>query len=102
MFYSVSAGSYTYNTPSDVLPDTGGEFVAGPADVLDGLSSALGAKWDADKEGYYLDCDATPPNIVFQIGAFNFPIDYKHYIMKVCPSISPLKLFIGETEYVCT
>uniref|UniRef100_A0A1I7YEB0 Peptidase A1 domain-containing protein n=1 Tax=Steinernema glaseri TaxID=37863 RepID=A0A1I7YEB0_9BILA len=94
---AVSAGSYTNQGGWEVISDTGTSFVGGPEHSINKIAQAVGASYREELQGYSIDCNAKPDDIVLTIGGKKYPIRAKNYIVNVGEGICEIGFFGQES-----
>lgn len=82
----IAAGSYSNNGRSESISDTGTSLIGGPDDAISGIATALDGQYHADEQIYYIDCNASPPNVTVSIHGGTYTLTKTNYIV---PSGNP-------------
>lgn len=80
---SISVSGNSVAGKGAAISDTGTSLIAGPTDVVDKIGTALGGKYDASQQVYFIACNASPPPVVFTINSQQYSIQAKNYIVNV-------------------
>lgn len=83
---SVSVGSYDSKTRAEVISDTGTSLIGGPEFSISKIAKAMGGKYHADEQLWYIDCNAQVPDVVYHIGDASYPLTANNTIV---PSGNP-------------
>ncbi|GMS77961.1 hypothetical protein PENTCL1PPCAC_136, partial [Pristionchus entomophagus] len=65
---SFSVGTYNSNTKEEVISDTGTSWIGAPANAVQGIVKATGAKYDIFNQLYTVPCTGNYPDMIFTIG----------------------------------
>uniref|UniRef100_A0A914WYL5 Peptidase A1 domain-containing protein n=1 Tax=Plectus sambesii TaxID=2011161 RepID=A0A914WYL5_9BILA len=79
----VQVGTYTSNTASQVISDTGTSLIGGPPSIITSIATALGGTIDNSIGLYTLPCTAKPADIVLTIGGIKYNLHYKNYMVSI-------------------
>jgi len=63
------------------ISDTGTSLIAGPTAAVATIAKAMGGVYDAQLEGYTIDCNAKPEDVVFTIQGKAYAITYNNTII---------------------
>ncbi|CAI4233339.1 unnamed protein product [Auanema sp. JU1783] len=78
------------------ISDTASTFIGGPLAIVNGIASAVGAKYFPEFEAYFIDCQAKPSPITFTINGVAYDINPKNYIISVGAGPCMLAFFPNE------
>uniref|UniRef100_A0A914WZ96 Peptidase A1 domain-containing protein n=1 Tax=Plectus sambesii TaxID=2011161 RepID=A0A914WZ96_9BILA len=77
----VSSGSYSSGAGWEVISDTGTSFIGAPLSIVTQLASVVGATFDNQYSSYFINCQASSPDIVFTIGTQQYVVKKENYII---------------------
>ncbi len=81
----MSVGSYSSrNDHWQAASDTGSSFIVVPVDDIYAIAATVSARYNSTYGLYIIPCNATPPDIVFTIGAHQCNINAANYIINTC------------------
>uniref|UniRef100_A0A914WLB3 Peptidase A1 domain-containing protein n=1 Tax=Plectus sambesii TaxID=2011161 RepID=A0A914WLB3_9BILA len=77
----VLSGSYSSGAGWEVISDTGTSFIGAPLSIVTQLASVVGATFDNQYSSYFINCQASSPDIVFTIGTQQYAVKKENYII---------------------
>lgn len=80
---ALTFGRYNITSGFQAISDTGTSFIGGPQNVIDRLATAVNAVFNTTYQAYFMDCNQTPPDLVFTIGGHLYCVQAKNYMRKV-------------------
>jgi len=92
----VSAGSYSSHSRSEVISDTGTSLIGGPSGPISGIARAMGGQYHSNEQLWYIDCKASPPDVVFTINGMMYTLKSTTTIV---PSGNPGTCIIAFFEF---
>ncbi|GMS92465.1 hypothetical protein PENTCL1PPCAC_14640 [Pristionchus entomophagus] len=78
---SFSVGTYNSNTKEEVISDTGTSWIGAPANAVQGIVKATGAKYDFANQLYTVPCTGSYPDMIFTIGGKAYPVPSSEYVL---------------------